>query len=382
MRAQSEAQLHFLYGVPGATVLATARHAALDAARREEVPFELRATSRGAISIAGARRRVAQVRAGRLVEPVRFHLRAGDADRATGAEEDNESGVHIEFVVRGETVHQMMLAIQVRAADGKGVDAGVPYTPEIAAGRLTAALLADATEASPPAEHRVKLSLSVDGSDLHVELDHYVGGNDEWSDVADAPKLDAAALAALATSLRGELTKVYEGGFWERFDGKQPTAPGGGSHPALARALECVAAAGSRLNDGLRADPGLARLLDYIETKVPNGALLTISTDSVFLPWELLTPQEWSLAMTPKQKAANPAPNPNLFWGVRFAIETNPKSVPVGERRRSISTGRSRWLRSPRRTSPLKCKESGPPFCRSKDFSTRRSTTSACPSGR
>jgi hypothetical protein len=330
LREHSDAELHFRFEVPSPAALATAEHPALDEARHEGVPIELLLTSRGAITIVGDRRHVAQVREGRLVQPVVFHLHAGSAAEAAAAQGEIGSGVHVEFVVKGETVHQMMLALVVRVADARGLGGTSEPVP---AGRLSATQLADVMPATPPAHHRVRLSLSANGSSLHVELDHYVDGNSWWSDMADAPKLDSAALAALATSLRGDLTRIYEGAFWERFDG---TAPAGQAvHPALARALECAAAAGSRLNEGLRQDAGLARLLDYIEQKVPVDALLAISTDSVFLPWELLTPQHWSLGMTAKQKQANPAPDCRRFWGVRFAVETMPKSVPVGERMRT-----------------------------------------------
>jgi len=52
----------------------------------------------------------------------------------------------------------------------------------------------------------------------------------------------------------------------------------------------------------------------------------------VFLPWELLTRQEWALGWSPKQRQANGAIDPDLFWGARFAIETKPRRVAVGER--------------------------------------------------
>lgn len=315
MRAHSAATLHFRYDVPPQQVLAKLDGTPLDAARTADVDIALHATPRGNITIEGERRQVAHMRGGELTEPVRFALRAGAADPEAA------SGVHVEFVVKGETVHQTLLPIGVEPADAKGI--APPGAANEAAAFVSSRLLDDAGSIPRPPKHRLKMSVTVDGSGLRMELQHLIDGEDERRLSAVARKIDPATLANGLSQALGPLAQSYSGAAWESFDGSMPE--GDAARPvkvALGRAMECAAAAGSRLNASLRDDAGIANLLDYIEHNVPDGALLTVSTDSVFLPWELLTPQHWSLAMTEAQKRNNPAPDPARFWGARFAIET------------------------------------------------------------
>lgn len=336
MREHSAATLHFGYDVPPPSALATVAHAALEAARNADLDIVLQLTPRGAITIEGERRQVARMRAGHLAETVRFALRAGAAADAA-ADPDAPSGVHVEFVVKGETVHQALLAIRVQPAAAEGVTPEGGPSPTAVAARVSSRLLDDAASIAPPPEHRVKLGLSVDGGGLRIDLQHLIDGEDERRIRAIAPGIDPATLASALSLALGSLAGSYAGAVWQRFDGAIPE--GDAARPvtaALGRALECAAAAGARLNAALREDKNIRDLLDYVEQKVPDGAVLTIGTDSVFLPWELLTPQHWSLAMTPAQKAANPAPDPARFWGARFAIETLlGDDIPIGDRKRA-----------------------------------------------
>ena len=338
MTAGAAAELHFRYDIPPADALATVAHPAVDAARQADLDIELQLTPRGLITIEGDRRRIARMRGGRLSEPVTFRLLAGPAQAFSGASASNrltgEAGVHVDFVVKGETVHQALLTINILSTSSQPTfDAG---SHRVNVGRVPTSLFADAAAVSFVPQHRVRLTLSMNSSGLRMDLQHLINGEDEASDSATATKVDAAVLEALLAATLLPLAESYSGLVWKRFNGVLPE--GDELVPvqaALARALECVATAGYILNSALRADDGLRRLLDYIETKVPDDAILTVTTESVFLPWELLTSQQWSKSRSPGQIKAAPVPNRALFWGARFAIETVlADAAPVGERKR------------------------------------------------
>lgn len=332
--AHSDAQLHFRFAVPPDDALASVAHPALDRARQDDLDIALQLTPRGAVSIVGERRKVAKLRGGQLRDVVEFALRAGDAPDVGDQPDAAVSGVFVEFSVQGETVHQMLLVVQVVPAPRRTRGAAPGLTrsamdspgalgtaPPLAALPLMA--LDNALPTTPPPAHRVKLTVSVDGSGLRMDLLHLLNGQDEWSGRAFAPKLDLAALDVLAGLVRSQLESSYDGAVWKSFDGSLPDGDAGrATRAALGRAMQCAAAAGARLNQGLREQGDLAHLLDYIEDNVPQAAVLTVSTNEAFLPWELLTPQHWSLDMTPKQLKKTPAPDPALFWGARYAIET------------------------------------------------------------
>ncbi len=315
LRVDSSATLSFNYAVPPADALATVAHAALDAARHADVDITLQATARGGLSISGERVGVARFRGGVMAAPVNFELTAGASSDAPG---QPTSGVHVDFLVKGESVHQLELTILVVASAAE-LDA-LPTTAA-PANQVPLALLGDALSAPPPPEHRLHVSLSFDGGDFCIELRHLKDGEVESEDRFVSDGIDRGKLEALVTGVRDELELCYESKIWRTFDGRLPTPPAGALPVALQRTLACVAAAGARLNDSLREDDALAQALDYIEASLPPDSVITIATDDVFLPWEILYPREWSSGWTDEQKAAHPL-EPAAFWGARYAIET------------------------------------------------------------
>jgi hypothetical protein len=315
LRVDSSATLSFNYAVPPDDALNTVEHAALDAARHADVDITLQATARGGLAINGERVGVARFRGGVMAAPVNFELTAGAICDAPG---QPASGVHIDFLVKGESVHQLELTIWVVASAAE-LDA----LPSTAAptNQVSLALLGEALSAPPPPEHRLHVSLSFDGGDFCIELRHLLDGEVESEDRFVSDGIDRGKLEALVTGVRDELELCYESKVWRSFDGRLPTPPAAGLPVALQRTLACVAAAGARLNDSLREDDALARALDYIEASLPQGSVITIATDDVFLPWEILYPRDWSGGWTDEQKAAHPL-EPTAFWGARYAIET------------------------------------------------------------
>ncbi|ACB35935.1 hypothetical protein Lcho_3681 [Leptothrix cholodnii SP-6] len=315
LRVDSSATLSFNYAVPPDDAMATVAHAALDAARHADIDITLQATARGGLAISGERIGVAQFRDGTMITPVNFQLTAGASCDAPG---QPTSGVHVDFLVKGESVHQVELTILVVASAAE-LDALPPTAAP--ANQVPLALLGDALSAPPPPEHRLHVSLSFDGGDFCIELRHLRDGEVESEDRFVSDGIDRGKLEALMNGVRGELEPCYESKVWRTFDGRLPAPPTGPVPVALGRTLACVAAAGALLNDSLREDDALARALDYIEAALPQGSVITIATDDVFLPWEILYPREWSAGWTDEQKAAHPL-DASAFWGARYAIET------------------------------------------------------------
>src|SRR5437867_2106996 len=99
------ASLEFRHEIPPADSLAIAEGTALEQARRTDLNIGLHMTARGEIAIAGSRNGTARFRDGRLLAPVGFTLTAGAADAA-------ETSLQVDFTVKGETVHQMELALK------------------------------------------------------------------------------------------------------------------------------------------------------------------------------------------------------------------------------------------------------------------------------
>lgn len=312
--AHSEAALEFRYEVPNADALVVVDDdEVLNTARLADLDIMLELTTRGNLTLRGARSGVARFKQGALREPVVFQLSAGEVNEA-------DSGVHVDFIVKGETVHQHELKLVIvadeaalaRRVEGKVAGAHVP-----------ASLLDDATLAGEPPEHRVRLALALDSGGFRIDLTHWIGGTPMVQASFVAPGIDRARLEALVAGVRADLVDAFKGELWLQFDGAPASGQASGAtRAALSRTLAAVAAAGSRLNRSLRdSDDALARALNYIGEKVPDGAALTIATNEVFLPWEILYPRPWSAGFTAAQKAQYPI-DPAAFWGVRFAIET------------------------------------------------------------
>lgn len=337
IEAYSRCQLVFRYGVPGPEALQRITDSTLEIARKTKLDLRLEVTARGSIELTGTRSGVARFRNGVMLEPFpSFDLEAGAAD-------DSGSGVHVDFIVRGETVHQLDLPICVADTAAPGIVLGPTATA--AAASLPVELLTRAR--SKPPQHRVILTLSVHGGDFHMGLTHFVNGEDWYDDEATAPDIDAATLASRLRTDLSPLDNCYIHDVWGKFDGTLPADRLTASEQrGLTEALECTAAAGFALWDSLRANHEVRRLLDYIEDEnnVPPGATLTIKSATVFLPWELLYPGYWALGMTAEQKRKNPL-DPKRFWGARFAVETE---ILDGQKQGQM---RDRHLRSPRRVS-------------------------------
>jgi hypothetical protein len=101
------------------------------------------------------------------------------------------------------------------------------------------------------------------------------------------------------------------------------------SAPVVKEAEDCMGlamSAGWKLYNTLVADPVFKEGLELLNA-LPDGAKITVITDDVVFPWELIYPVKYS-ALNPK-KAGH---SPTRFWGARFQIESLMHSGAVSEK--------------------------------------------------
>lgn len=370
MLANSDAELVFRFDIPPADALATTDSAALDAARQADIDIELRVTARGAISLMEARSGTARFRGGRMLAPIVFPIRAGSST-------DAGSSLYVDFSVKGESVYQIEMPIRVVARQEDLYRSPARPSTERT---VPLALLREALAAPKPPQQRIHLSLAFDGGRFCIELSDLRDGEIECEQRYTSKAIDRARLETLLKTVHTELGPCYQDEMWSRFDGSVPPGDSGRVvTAALKRTLETVAIAGSRLYQDLGTDAEIKNALCYIEQIKEPGAVITVATDDIFLPWEIIYPGLRSANMTQAQKDDDPL-QPESFWGARFAIETVQRgSGSLGELRRlqlasapavSLNLTRPSSSRtSIRRNSPLPSSRPGPTGWRRKGIS-------------
>lgn len=319
MAAHSRARLVFQYDVPPPEVLQRIANAALEQAREGRDDLRLELTAHGNLTLPGKRSDVAHFRNGLLIEPLDF-------DIAASAPDDRDSGIHVEFVAKGQTIHQIEMTIPIVPANY----CAVSQAQAALAGSVPLSIIDDARAAPPPPANRIRIALSLEAGIFIIDVSHALNGEPEWGHRASVPELDAATLASRLLEALGKLENCYQSDAWNGYAGT-PSALSGSMESALEDTLSCAAEAGSLLYEGLRHYDGIKPILEYIE-RMPDGTLITIGTREIFLPWELLYPDNWSPDLSDEQKTEHPL-NAARFWGARFAIETEPlNGRPLSER--------------------------------------------------
>lgn len=317
--AGSVAKLLFDYAVPPEDALALANADALDAAKATNAEMYLVVTARGALAVVGRPMGRACFENGRLQAPLSFDLQAGD--------EPGDASLHVAFLIRGELIHETEIAITV-TEPRKGTQAQSSDTRAHADGMLRGTLQ-DVVATTPAApRQRIVLALSFAAGFLRISLTDFRDGEVEFADDYQSTTLDATRVDTLLRGIHRDLRSCYDDEeFWLHFDG---TLPEGDERrlavDALGQTLEGVAAAGSRLNEELRADARVAEALDYVEQNGAQGAVISVQTDNTFLPWEFLYPEHRTANMSDEEKLAK-ALAPQAFWGARFAIETEKRGI-------------------------------------------------------
>lgn len=293
---------------------------ALDAARRADVDILLLVSARGGVTLEGAQFGTARFRNGRLATPLSFPLRA--------AAQPEPATLHVDFLVKGESVHQTELPLRVVTARGDGIMDARDTKRLRPVGDLTQDLRVLAGSVSSPPEQQIVLSLGMPGARFCIGLVDLRDGQAEFADDFHAAEVGSAELEALLKGVDAALKPTYgDTDLWESFDGDLSTAAAAElARGGLQIAVEASAAAGALLNTRLRNSPRIAAALDYIEQQAQPGAVISISTDNIFLPWEILYPLPWASHLTEEAKRANPL-RPEAFWGARFAIETEKRGI-------------------------------------------------------
>jgi hypothetical protein len=313
MGAGSRASLFFDYDVPPPEALLAVNSPLMEAARDANLDVLLLATATGRVRLTGTHFCTARFREGRLEAPVGFELAAG---ARAGAGE-----IHIDFLVRGESVHQSRIELQVTTAVRAAPPARLNGPP-------ADDLLAGAARRSRPPRQQIVLSLGMSGGHFHIVLLDLRDGKREFAEEYEATRIDRVSLEAILQRVENALQDCYsDDRAWSGFSGVPPRpSPASPTAAALASATEIIAFAGAQLDADLRADSRIAAALDYIETHAAPGALITVSTDNIFLPWEILYPHPWPRHPTSDQRRLHPL-RPAEFWGMRFAIETDKRGV-------------------------------------------------------
>jgi hypothetical protein len=314
--ASTTATLIFNYDIPPVDALVSERDPALDKARKTNADMFLVVTATGPLVVAAPIGHARFVN-GKLEDPVRFEVTAG--------KEAGDASLHVGFMVRGELIHQTEIAISVVARLQDAPPAGTATKAE---GMLGGKLQEIVAAPSPPPRQRIVLVISFAGGFLRLSLTDFRDGEVEFSDDFQSAALDPTWVDTLLRGIHNDLRSCYEDEeFWSTFDGVLPQGEERQlAMHALAQTLESVAAAGSRLNEELRADPRIAEALDYIEANGMQGAVLSVQTDTTFLPWEFLYPDNRTANMSDEERKANPVA-PDKFWGARFAVETEKRGI-------------------------------------------------------
>jgi hypothetical protein len=303
------AELLFKFGVPDAQAIGLTSHPRLSKAKKAGLDIHLVATASGAVELEGKHTAVARFKKGALTEPAGFQLKA--------SKQAGPATVHVDYFVRGELVHQSEISLQVlseRPASANADSEGKASTP------LPAEFLAHATATSTtPPPQRIRLGLDCTSTSFAIDVTTYVAGEIDTDMRYVSHEFDRSKVTVLLRQIHADLGRIYDHAeAWNAFDGEQ-TEANAQMTSALDHALEYVAAAGSRLNTALRESPELAKALDCVEKHARQGCVLSIATTDLFLPWEILYPKQHSPNMAYGQKDKV---DTSLFWGSRFAIET------------------------------------------------------------
>lgn len=316
--ARTSAALRFQFGPLNPAAIGATSHPALSDARQADVDIQLAASATGAVHIDGAQSGLAQFQDGKLVQAPVFTLVAGKPGRAA---------VHIDYVVRGELVHQSEIALRVRAK------APLPWSSPVPK-PMAPAMLAELPAASAMPARRIRLGLDATQTSFAITVATYSHGEIDTEARYSTGELDSAKLAVLLKQMHGDLARLYDDAeAWQTIAGQHDDTPE--IVAALAHALHCTAAAGNRLYRRL-CEAGLKDALRHIEAHAVDGCTISIATADVFLPWEILYPLSHSANMVDK-----PAVDPALFWGSRYAIETDQRGEHshIDLRKRHLQAG-------------------------------------------
>ncbi|MDB5950245.1 MAG: hypothetical protein JWR65_2100 [Massilia sp.] len=309
--ANGNASLILRDGRPVENALLTLNAPAVEAARKRDLDITLFVSCSGSVQLVSEPSVIAKFKDGRLVSKVVFRLNAG----ASGG----RTPLHVDYHVQGVLVHQSEIEIEVIDAAG----GALPPPGATPLRALPSQFLATAATAFAIPPQRIRLSLTFANGFLAIYLTDTLAGQINFEKQYIAQGIEKAMLDGLLHGIRNDLQPMYSDvQVWGEFDGSgEGAASVAEVAAALQRASEAVALAGSRLYRTLHDDPGLRPAMEYIDA-ANDGCVLSVTTDILFLPWEIVYPPHRAANPTAADRAADPVIT-QQFWGARFAIETD-----------------------------------------------------------
>lgn len=282
-----DVDLVFFLGEVRAGALARLEGECLEAARRRGghlgvmvVPmgFDLRADC--------PCRQTAQLVAGGMDGEIRFQLKAGPMP-------GNDAGTWVYLDLDGVALGSFFLPIPIVTADSAPVS--------LPAGGQTIDL---DTEGQPAS---ARLTLTREGDALRAG---YANLTSQLDQSGTLPQLTPASLSEALKALQNAVANIPGDPIWLSLNNPFEQTPSAGQSRTLDEMFRTLAQAGWMLWTTLTADPTLAPMLKDIDS-LPLESRLAVLTNSVFIPWELIYPEN------PELQQVKPA----LFWGARYLIQ-------------------------------------------------------------
>jgi hypothetical protein len=169
--------------------------------------------------------------------------------------------------------------------------------------------------ASPPLR-TANLHVWAEGSSLRA---HYKNNKTlERSRPALKLNIQLGMLGDKFAKIRERLSDIATRGIWSEM--KDPLNPPLGIPRELfVRFTETVVSEGAALYKQLLAEPELGPYIRKIN-ELPAGSSISIETDCALLPWEILYPHDFNIAL-PEEIKSGIKIDPSRIWGNRFIIE-------------------------------------------------------------
>lgn len=308
-----DVDLVFFLGEVRAGALARLEGECLEAARRRGghlgvmvVPmgFDLRADS--------PCHQTAQLVAGGMDGEIRFQLKAGPMP-------GNEAGTWAYLDLDGVALGSFFLPIPIVTADSAPVS--LP-----ARGQTI-----DLDTEGQPASAR--LTLTREGDALRTG---YANLTSQLDLSGTLPQLTPASLSEALKALQNAVATIPGDPIWLSLNNPFEQTPSAGQSRTLDEMFRTLAQAGWMLWTTLTADPTLAPMLKDIDS-LPLESRLAVLTNSVFIPWELIYPENPELLQV----------KPALFWGARYLIQATQLGASAAAEKRehqNAAIGASLWV--------------------------------------
>jgi Leucine-rich repeat (LRR) protein len=292
---------------PPLTTLAKLAGKKLQKAILESADLGITLIPRGFTFRDGSFFKIAKFRQKKLEEPIRFLLQAN-------AKPVPDANLYFCFDRGGIILYEFNLAVAVVMSLDTAPSAaqGLPLNLDLDE------VLNEQIEEGKNRE--ATLTIWEDGEQLRVTLiDRESGDVLPQHPGYSLNTLTKTSLAANLPKINAILKDIDDDPLWAQGNPLILPTSDGGPKEEFQACLERVAGAGSSLFEYLSYDPDFASILQHIG-KLEPGSRLTIITDCLFLPWEILYPLPYYFDENKIVKTPEPV-QPQAFWGYQFEIE-------------------------------------------------------------